>query len=279
MRMKRIVILTLILMACFSTGCASVLRIHRIVNAALPTPTINPYFSNRVETPTSPALPSPSPTPTYVILTPTPEARVVTKMIYDEALADGWSTQDSQGGQVDPLSTRFAYAGTNSIAFTPEKDFGNLFLTVKAFSPQQYDRSRVIGFSFWVYCDTDYILTSDLLVTITGSNQAPYWKLGDTSVTNRYEPIFSATRLYFLGFNHDIPPKTWTQVDVVLDDLIYDPSYQFVTGLMIKNDEGFRNTIYIDQVQVNLLESITHAPTSTEATATTSSTFDATPTP
>jgi hypothetical protein len=264
MHIKKAVFITLILLAFCSARCSSLLVFHPSAGGELPTPTLNPYFGNEGRTHDRTEQPSSTPVPSPILLSPTPGAHVATQVIYDDTLASGWSTQDSQGSQINLQSTQYAYIGTHSIAFTPEKDFGSLFLTVQASNSQKYFRSRVIGFSFWVYSDTDYIRTSDLAVTITGSNQIPYWIPGDTSVTNRYDPIFSETRLYDLGYNHDIPPKTWTQVDVILDDLIYDPIYQYVTGLMIKSDEGFRNTVYIDQVQLSILENLTNPPASTE---------------
>jgi hypothetical protein len=150
---------------------------------------------------------------------------------------------------------------------------------VEESSPQPYLRSQVIGFSFWVYCDDDYIGSSDLAVTITGSNQYPYWVQDDDSVTNRFDPIFSETRLYFLGFNSDIPPRTWAEVNVILDDLIYDPIYTYVTGLLIKGDENFRNTVYIDQVEISLLENSTRPTPRITATLTTNKTLTPSVTP
>ena len=66
-------------------------------------------------------------------------------------------------------------------------------------------------------------------------------------------PTFSETRLYFLGINRDIPPETWVNVEVWLDDLQYDPIYEYVTGFYIKNDEGFGQTFYVDAVRIIML--------------------------
>jgi hypothetical protein len=205
------------------------------------------------------------PTQTHTPLPPTPENPVVIRAIYADELDLGWSTQNSEGGDIDLQATLFSYQGSDSIAFTPEIDFGSILFSVEESNPEPYLRSQVIGFSFWVYCETDYIGSGDLAVTVTGSNQYPYWIPTDDSVTNRFDPIFSETRLYFLGYNSDIPPKTWAEVSVVLDDLIYDPVYTYVTGLLIKSDEDFRNTVYIDQVDISLLEEDT-IPTSATAT-------------
>ena len=52
------------------------------------------------------------------------------------------------------------------------------------------------------------------------------------------------------GFNDAIPPDTWVQVEVWLDELLFDPEYKYVTGIYIKNGEDFRDTIWIDQVEL-----------------------------
>jgi hypothetical protein len=220
-----------------------------------------------------------TPTQTHTPRPPTPEGSLVIQPIYVDELNLGWSTENSQGGDIDLQSTLYSYQGSGSIAFTPQIDFGSLLFSVEESSPQPYLRSQVIGFSFWVYCETDYIRSSDLAVTITGSNQYPYWVQADDSVTNRFDPIFSETRLYFLGFNTDIPPRTWAEVNVVLDDLIYDPIYTYVTGLLIKGDESFRNTVYIDQVEISLLENGTRPTPVITATLTTNKTLTPTVTP
>jgi hypothetical protein len=90
---------------------------------------------------------------------------------------------------------------------------------------------------------------------VLGSNSYTYWLANDTSVptdtTVTVEaPLFSETRLYDLHINRAIPPGTWVQVVVWLDDLIYDPEYTYVTGMYIKNNKGFLNTFYIDQVNL-----------------------------
>ena len=47
-----------------------------------------------------------------------------------------------------------------------------------------------------------------------------------------------------------IPPNNWVEVVVWLDDRIYDPDYTNVTGMYIKNDQGFLDTFYIDDIKL-----------------------------
>jgi hypothetical protein len=73
-------------------------------------------------------------------------------------------------------------------------------------------------------------------VTVLGSNSYTYWVEDDISVKSIYEPVFSETRLYYLGVNRTIPPNTWVKVELWLDERIYDPDYRYVTGFYIKNE-------------------------------------------
>ena len=43
-------------------------------------------------------------------------------------------------------------------------------------------------------------------------------------------------------------PDTWVELVVWLDDLPYDPDYTYVTGLYLKNDKVFQQTVYVDRV-------------------------------
>jgi hypothetical protein len=119
---------------------------------------------------------------------------------------------------------------------------------------ESYLRDRVEGVSFWIYSAENYLGNDDLSVTVLGSNNYRYWKSNDDSVENIYEPLFSQTRLYFLGFNRSVPPDTWVEVIVWLDDLIYDPDYNYVTGMYILSDELYSGTILIDNVELIMKE-------------------------
>ena len=133
---------------------------------------------------------------------------------------------------------------------TPTRDYGNLAFTVKFGTKETYLREKTLGVRFWLYSGDATIGTQDLAVSVVGSNKYPYWVWNDSSVTNDNDPVFSETRLQYLGFNDAIPPDTWVQVEVWLDELLFDPEYKYVTGIYIKNGEDFRDTIWIDQVEL-----------------------------
>src|SRR5690606_31538237 len=103
----------------------------------------------------------------------------------------------------------------------------------------------------------DYVATDDLVITMQGSNQFPYWAENDDSVaglSNDDADLFSETQLAFLNVSRDIPPNTWFNIEVWLDELVYDPDYEYVTGFYIKNDADFQRPYYIDDVEILLLK-------------------------
>lgn len=192
----------------------------------------------------------PVPTPTD---STTDQIAVIT--LYDDTLNTDWVPEHSDMTKYDLASTDFIHAGKKAIKITPTNDYGRFFLTVGKDARKTYPRDRVLGFSFWLNGGASTIATSDLAVTVVGSNQYAYWVIDDQSVkidtpVTVESPLFSETRLYYLHFNRSIPPDTWVEVVVWLDDLLYDPDYKYVTGMYIKNDEGFVGPYYIDDVQL-----------------------------
>ncbi len=186
---------------------------------------------------------------------PTQDERITQVVVYDEQLANHWSAEQSYWVDYDLAATDYAYTGTTAIAITPDRHASKFFLTVESSPEAAYDRDEIIGVSFWLSGGANLIENDDLVVTVVGSNDYTYWVPDDTSVSDLLEndpredlPLFSETRLYYLDINRPIPPGTWVEVIVWLDDLIYDPPYNYITGIYLKNDEDFLQTYYIDQI-------------------------------
>lgn len=173
-----------------------------------------------------------------------------TLYIFSDVVHPGWTLQNSDGISYRVVEPARAYAGTAALALTPMADFGTLFFTVKPGAAEAYPRRQVERVVFWLYSPNIPLNLDSLAVTVVGSNVYPYWIKGDNSVENDSWPIFSETRLEFLGFNHPIPADTWAQVEIWLDDLLYDPVYEWLTGFYIKNDEGFYETVIIDELHL-----------------------------
>jgi hypothetical protein len=219
-------------------------------------PTVAPIFERFVptempdralDTPDTPETAAPQ-------QTAVPRAQIVEMPIYDEALQPGWSLEESHGISYDVQSTARALSSTRAISFTPQIDDGMLYFTVLRQPPQAILNEKLVGLSLWLNGGDMEIGTQDLAVTILGSNAHSYSVPNDTSVVVDDKVYFSETRLALLGFHHAIPANTWAEVLVYLDELPYDPDYKYVTGVYIKNDKGFRQTVHVDHVALLMVK-------------------------
>lgn len=237
-------------------GCGS--RTAAPVTPIRPAPTLAAAFRPR-ELPAEPvstaALALPGNAAATPVPSPTPAERLVAVPIYHDSLDRNWSLEQSRGMAVTADAGDTVYAGRASIALTPTVDFGQLFFTVRPDAPARYPRATTLGLSLWLYSGDDYVGVDDLALTVVGSNANPYWTANDGSVKQDKQIFFSETRLRYLGVNHDIPPQTWVELIVWLDELPYDPEYRYITGVYLKNDAGFRRTLRVDQVHLLMAQS------------------------
>lgn len=211
-------------------------------------PTIADFFNVR-----STSTPPPVATPQATLPSPTRDLSSVdveNYAIFDDQLNENWEVLENPDAGMDLASTDQVHTGEKAIAFTPNVDFTTLFFAVKPDSQTVFSYEETLGLSFWLNGGDDYIEPDELAVTVIGSNDFTYWNPDDKSVDLPVGEYFSETRLYHLGLNGSIPPGTWVQIFVWIDNLIYDPYYNYITGFYIKNDEGFYNTIYVDDVEI-----------------------------
>jgi hypothetical protein len=205
--------------------------------------------------PPQPAIRTTAPPPTS-LLAPTRTAEQIAAIsLFDDALNADWSAEHSSNVKYEVAAKAFVHGGKNAIMVTPTDDFGQFFLTVRKGAQKIYPRDRILGISFWLNGGANSIATSDLAVTVTGSNQYTYWVADDTSVqvdtpVTADTPLFPETRLYYLHINRTIPPDTWAEVILWIDDQVYDPDYTYITGMYIKNDKEMLNTYYVDDVDI-----------------------------
>lgn len=225
-------------------------------------PTVGPLFNAELPTPL------PLPTPAGA-MQPRPEGEqgrqagrpqdTFDMPVFDDDLDLNWSL-DQTGGMRYRLTDRYVHSGRSAIEARPTGGNGVLFFTVPANASAAFPRDRTLGVSFWLNSGDGIIATDDLAVTVLGSNAYDHWVANDTSVqmdgrdTSGQSFLFSETRLYYLGINRDIPPDTWVEVILWIEDRQFDPFYDYVTGFYIKNDAKFQNTFYIDNVNLILLE-------------------------
>ncbi|MEZ4727792.1 MAG: hypothetical protein R3E79_11745 [Caldilineaceae bacterium] len=239
-----------------------------LTEANTPIPTIAPLFRTQAARPTA----TPSPAPTRTVATEVTMSAAVTVttdtfgapldlpevLIYDDELNTNWSVEHSVNTQYNLWDTTHWFqpfhpqlefnSGATAIAVSPQGDYGTLLFTVRPENTTPYQRSEVLGISFWLNSGSDLLAKDDLAVAVIGSNALPYWTPNDVSVFPDNVGSFSETRLYYLQVNRAIPADTWVNVIVWLDKLAYDPAYEYVTGFYLKNDMGFRNSYYVDRV-------------------------------
>lgn len=173
-----------------------------------------------------------------------------TVTVYSEELSENWTLDNSQWVTVTQDSET-AYQGDYALEWTPYEDFASLFFTVERTDNNvAFDRPYVVGIRFWLSGGETWIEPEDLAITAIGSNQYPYWVPNDYSVQSRIQPIFSETRLQFLGLNQDIPPGEWAPITLLLNELQYDPPYSYVTGFYLKNDRDVLHPLYLDNVEL-----------------------------
>jgi len=205
-----------------------------------------------------------TPFPTIAPLRPDfSSSDTITKTIFDDALNENWIILENTGMTFDAASEERVNSGQHAISFTPEVDFGALYFAVKPETNTTYPFNEVIGIDFWLNSGDDFLQLDELAIAVIGSNDYYYWVEGDDSVEFPAGETFSETRLYFLGLNRSIPPDTWVEVYLPMDSLIYDPEYRFVTGFYLKNDEGFANTLYLDDINFVMIASKDATPVPT----------------
>ncbi len=224
--------------------------------SVLDVPTVASFFRLQPGATPSPSSVAASTSIPEITATQTLQPQLFTVPVYDDGLNPNWVVQKNTGVNFDLNSTTHVYRGKSAISFVPrtKTQYGSLLFTVSDPSKEMYPRDQVTTLSFWLYSGDEPLLLDQMAVTILGSNSQPFWKANDTSVSaSGQDPTFSETRLYFLGFNRDIPAKTWVQVEVDLDKLIYDPNYKYVTGFYLKMEKGFSRTLWVDDINLEML--------------------------
>jgi len=181
-------------------------------------------------------------------------SQITELVIFDETLAPDWSVDASWDVKLDLADRSHPYSGGVAAAVTPLKDYGALFFALKEDARVSFPVTNVIGVSLWLNSGDDYLTVDDLAVTIIGSNEYTYWVKDDTSVQLGDLGTFPETRLRYLGFTRPLAPESWAEAVVELTELRYDPDYRYVTGVYIKNDQGFRRTFYVDRVVLLMIK-------------------------
>lgn len=232
-----------------------------------PTPTLSSFFNVTTPIPTHALADLDEPIPiirpnatviAQATITALDDRALETVVVYDDVLQPGWSLEQSFQTDIDVRNRTYVKKGRYAIRAKPLYTTGTLYFTVDRTAKEPFLRSRVQGIRFYLSGGGQPINNDVLTVAVVGSNAYPYWVEKDDSVefegrVTDNDPIFSETQLVFLGINQSIPSRTYVEVTVWLDSLIYDPTYQYVTGFYLKTDKEFVPTFYVDAVSVLLL--------------------------
>lgn len=232
--------------------------------AAIPTPTPRPPVTSTPRPTAAPARPATSATPGPTAVDPLADLQVVP--VYDDELANGWALANSDRMDFITRSELFVDAGKYALEAQALSEFSSLYFTVRRDAKTPLLRDRVVGLRFRLSGGDQAIGNEELAVTIVGSNSQPYWVADDSSVTppgrvTNDEPLFSETRLSYLGINSAIPADEWSDVIVWLDELLFDPDYTYVTGFYLKTDGLER--FFVDDVALLLAPEAAATPTAT----------------
>lgn len=230
------------------TGCRSRRNAKAEANADLPTPTIATFFGlAHTATPKPTRLPSLTPNPAIPLFSLRDAGKVT---IYSDGFNPNWFFTTTQGEDANPRSRILVYNGLFSLAITPQKSGSHVFFLVQTNSEQVYPRAQVHGFQFRLNPGTHPLPISDLSVSILGNQEQVEIRDPLTLGESLDQFIFTDAYVYIPDANPSIPPNTWTEVVVWLDDPISAPEFDYITGLSIRRQEAFMQTFFLDDVQL-----------------------------
>ncbi len=255
----------LVLIALLGSGCQGRKNAQAQIVTDPQTPTIT-QFIDQAQTPT----PSPSSVPTD---TPNPgnfpfSIQEATKVaIYSDIINPNWGLVTTQSEETNPRSRTPVYNGLFSLSITPKKSGSQVFFMVQQDTDEVYPASQVHGFRFFLNPGSQSIPLSELSIHILGSQEQV-----ETRDPQELGPvldglIFNNAQIHFSNASDAIPPNTWTEVVVWLDDPLTTPQFDYVTGLSIERKEAFLQTFFIDDLQL-IVAGSTSLPTPIWPTAT-----------
>jgi hypothetical protein len=230
----------------FSAGAKTVVAGQAAFNTADSIPTMSNHFE--AYKPVEIVVETPAPTPTWIEVKATrPPAQLVP--LYNDWVKPGWQILSSDSLlKVDPRAKGNAHLGNFSISVQPSLYEGKVYIVSAPENDAYYLRKDVLGVSLYLYSGSAELNLNDLALTVIGSDAFSYYRADDLTVLSRDN--YEETTLNFLGFNNSIPPRTWVEVEIWLDEMLYEPDYHFVTGLYIVPRKSLTHTIYIDDVNL-----------------------------
>ncbi len=243
---------------------------------ATPLPTTDHFTKAATPTASDMTVESPAETPT---LPPTPDAGatamaaandlakskitpVAQPVIYEVPiygggngkLSPGWSVTQSWKLDYNLEAPGRSISGSKALSMIATDDYGSLFFVNLPNSGHEYSRTHIVGLRMFLNAGEGTITPGNLAFTILGSNVFTYYVRGDNSVPTTTQMYFTESRLDELGQMRPLPPNTWVELDIDLNQLLYDPDYKYLTSFYIKTDIGFRQKVYIDNISLIMIK-------------------------
>ena len=230
------------------------------------TPTLNAIFIEGTATITvTGTITASSESLTAVTVTPNDdealilETAVFRTIIYDDQLDPNWDIQASSDSvDYSRQHTSPVHSGNRSLSIATLPANESLFFRVQE---DKYPREKTLAISFWISSESEPLVPESMTLSVTGSNTYPYWVDGDNSAGDPDDILtFSGARTYSLGIEQPIPSGSWVRVDVLLDNLVYDPDqdnqpvedldYEYITGFYLTNIGNSEQAIIIDDIEL-----------------------------
>ncbi len=202
-------------------------------------------------------------------------------VLFDDELHPNWQTHAAPGMKLSLEAVSHVHSGIYALSISPltnndeeiqgrpeitDLEENQLAFRVSPETTDWYRPDRLAGISFWLNTGLNQVEPGDMTLIVTGSNIQPFWAKGDESAGGPDEiETFSGKRAYSLGIEHTVPPETWVEVYVSLEELVYDPDqdntlieapeYAYFTGfyLVLNNVKQFQ-PFYIDDVELVVAE-------------------------
>ena len=234
------------LITLFVIGCGP-LEQPAYVNAVTePAPTINTAFIEPTRFPTSTPLPTltPVPLPTATEIIPTE-----TILIFGDRFHPDWGYLDS--GTFTEIATGDAFGGNAYLQVRPRELSNQFLIRLLESNSKGYERERVIRFSFYLRSPDNDLDPEEFALKIQGSNSNLYWVENDSSTNENEDLSFLNTQLTFYQIEA-IPQGEWLFVEVIPEDQVFDPLYDFFTGFILDSRHVELFEYHLDQIEITL---------------------------
>ncbi|MFK7804091.1 MAG: hypothetical protein AB8G95_20830 [Anaerolineae bacterium] len=211
-------------------------------------PTIAPEYLDPTPMATFTRLPTLTP---ITNPTATRELPLKTIVIFDDGFKNGWEMVPED--VFAEFTNELVYDGENSIKVSPRLDGSSIYIVVGPDSRVPIRREDIINISFYLNGASAPISFDEMTITAQGSNVSTSWNKNDRSAITSSDAVFQRTQLAFLGVS-SIPADTWGRVEFSVQDQLFDPLYENLTGFYLSSYSNDLAPFYVDRIEILLFE-------------------------